>query len=83
MFSVGLDRHQQSQLRGRTPISIPTIHFQVQAVGFREGMFRQREGGGVGVKCHGFQVSSDRLTFVLGSKLPLFPYNRGWSSTQQ
>ena len=24
--------------------------------------------------CHGF-------LYVLGSKLPLFPYNRGWSST--
>ena len=22
------------------------------------------------------------LSYVLGSKLPLFPYNRGWSSTQ-
>ena len=24
----------------------------------------------------------DGYSFVLGSKLPLFPYNRGWSSTQ-
>ena len=28
-------------------------------------------------------ISDDLDEYVLGSKLPLFPYNRGWSSAQR
>ena len=36
-----------------------------------------------GYNVHHFDgLPSLKLTYVLGSKLPLFPYNRGWSSTQ-
>ena len=39
--------------------------------------------------CLGIRTCNDHLglpkayyVYLLGSKLPLFPYNRGWSSTQ-
>ena len=31
---------------------------------------------------HSKTLKIERYTYVPGSKLPLFPYNRGWSSTQ-
>ena len=46
----------------------------------------QRNHGGTGLKKEKktqiYQKKITKWPNVLGSKLPLFPYNRGWSSTQ-
>ena len=58
-------------------------------LGLRRFALSKAAGPGFEV-CHSQHIRADESQFdfafkesyVLGSKLPLFPYNRGWSSTQ-